>query len=897
MAELTQITLPIEGMTCASCVNRIERYLRRTDGVLEASVNLATERATVTIDPTRAGRGELVGAVEAAGYEVRPEPAEPAASPAAALTAEDVARDRDQRWLLVGAVASIAVAAALMAMMFWPQTVVPMETLNWLALVPATLVQFGAGWRFYGAAWRAARHRTTNMDTLVAVGTTAAWAYSVVVTLAPRLIHEAGLHPETYFDSAAAIVGLVLLGRWLEARAKGRAASAIRRLLGLQATSAHLVDGAAERDIPVEDVQPGDLLRVRTGETIPVDGVIVEGATAIDESMLTGESVPVDRAAGETVLGATRNTSGSVVIRATRVGRETALARIVALVERAQASKAPIQRLADRISEAFIPFVLAASAVTFLIWFVAGPEPRLTFALTTFIAVVIVACPCAMGLATPTAVMVGTGRGAEAGILFRSAEALEMAGRVSAVVFDKTGTLTVGRPAVERIVAAEGRTEREVLHLAASAERGSEHPLARAIVARANPDELGFGTVDGFRSRTGHGVEATVDGHAVLVGSASFLAAHGVTTNDAPAATALHDAAADAASQGRTVVRVAVEGHEAGLLLIADPVRPQARGAIAELASAGIDAWLVSGDQPATVAAVAVQLGIPAERVRGGVLPEDKATVIADLQGGGRVVAMVGDGINDAPALAAADLGVAIGSGSDVAVDAADVTLVGDDPRSVLRALVLSRRTTAVIRQNLFWAFAYNVLLIPVAAGVLFPAFGILLNPALAAGAMALSSVSVVTNSLRLRGVDVRPDVPLRGGTGRGGRWAALRDGAYLAAVGALAIGIAAGEILVDRAIDAGAQHVTLTASALRYSATTIEVRAGRDVVLDFTNDDAVFHDWHVDGLANVEAAARPGQTQRVRFRIDAPGSYSFDCTVDGHAAAGMAGLLVVDPA
>ncbi len=891
--EGIRITLPITGMTCASCVNRIERYLQKTDGVLEASVNLATERATITVDPARAGRDELVGAVEAAGYEVRAQTEAARASAAEPdLSVEDEARAREQRRLIVEAAVSIAVAAVLMLVMFWPQTVIPMEQLNWAALVPATIIQLWAGRRFYEAAFRAARHRSANMDALVVVGTTAAWTYSIVVTLVPSVIHEAGLHPQTYFDSSTAIIGLVLLGRWLEARAKGQAGSAIRRLLGLQARAAHRIEGGVERDVPIEDVQPGDLLRIRAGEKVPVDGVIVEGATAIDESMLTGESIPVDKVAGDAIMGATLNTSGSVVMRATRVGLDTALARIVALVESAQGSKAPIQRLADRISQVFIPFVFGAAALTFVIWLLAGPEPQLTLALTAFISVVIVACPCAMGLATPTAIMVGTGRGAEAGILFRSATALEMAGRVDAVVFDKTGTLTLGRPTVERVVAAPGVTEADLLDLAASAERGSDHPLARSIVARARLDELGFRTVEGFRSLAGHGVEALVDGRPILVGSARLLAERGIAgIADTPlAATADEDRA-----HGRTIVWVAADGAALGFVAIADPVRPQAVAAVADLRRAGIDVWIVSGDQESTVAAVAAQVGVPADHARGGVLPAGKADIVAEIRASGRTVAMVGDGINDAPALASAALGIAIGSGSDIAVEASDVTLVGDDPRAVLRALDLSRRTSTVIRQNLFWAFAYNVILIPVAMGVLYPAAGVLLSPALAAGAMAISSVSVVSNSLRLRGFDARPAAAPA--TRSSGRLAAIRDGAFLIVIAALAFAVAGGAVAIDRAIDEGAQHVSLTARDGSFSTARIDVTAGTYVVLDFTNAGTVFHDWHVDGLANVEAGARPGQTQRVRFRIDTPGTYPFDGMVPGHAAAGMTGVLVVHPA
>jgi Cu+-exporting ATPase len=751
-----EIMLPIEGMTCASCVNRIERFLRKTDGVIDANVNLATERATVHADPALVGRDELVAAVEAAGYDVRPEAPPTAAelSMAAELEAEDAPRRLEQRELLRKASVSIAVALGIMAVMWWPQTWLPMETRNWLLLVPATFIQVWAGGRFYRAAFRAARHRTTNMDTLVAVGTSAAWLYSVVVTAFPQVIAQAGLQPETYFDSSTIIIGLILLGRWLEVRAKGQTAGAIRRLIGLQPLTARLVHGDVEEDVPLSAVRVGDLLRVRPGEKVPVDGVVVEGRSALDESMLTGEAMPVDKTAGDEVIGATLNTNGALILRATRVGHDTALARIIELVQRAQGSKAPIQRLADRVSAVFVPAVLVLAAVTFGVWFAFGPDPRTTFALTAFITVVIIACPCAMGLATPTAIMVGTGRGADAGILFRGAEVLERAGRVSAVVFDKTGTLTLGKPAVEALAITPGLEQARVLDLAASAERGSEHPIAAAIVARGHLDELGFQPVAGFEALAGHGVSAQVDSRAVLVGSRRLLVERGVPESgiDALAMTAQLGQAA-----GRTLVFVAIDGAAAGAMALSDPVRAEAAEAVRDLAAAGVEVWLLSGDQADTVSAVAGSVGIAPERALGGVLPAQKADAICQLQARGLVVAMVGDGINDAPALAQADLGVAIGTGADVAVEASDVTLVGGDPRAVLTALTLSRRTTATIRQNLFWAFGYNAVLIPVAMGVLYPTFGVLLSPALAAGAMALSSVSVVTNSLRLRRFDARP--------------------------------------------------------------------------------------------------------------------------------------------
>ena len=755
-----EIVLPIEGMTCASCVNRIERFLNKTPGVAEATVNLATEKATVRVDPAVAGRAELVQAVEAAGYEVKaevPASAEPgAAAPTMddELAAEDREREAAQRRTLIQAVVAIAAAIVFMVAMFWPQTRIAMEDINRLILWPATFIQFWAGGRFYRSAWRAARHGSATMDTLVAVGTTAAWGYSVFVTMWPEVIHDAGLHPETYFDSSAIIIGLILLGRWLESRAKGRTTGAIRRLVGLQATTARRIRDGEEADVPLADILAGDLLRVRPGDKVPVDGVLVEGASAVDESMLTGEPIPATKRAGDEVIGATLNTTGSFVMRATHVGRDTALARIVELVQRAQGSKAPIQRLADRIAEVFVPAVLVVAAATFAIWFLWGPEPRVTLALTAFIGVVIIACPCAMGLATPTAIMVGTGRGAEAGILVRGGEALEAAGRIDTVVMDKTGTLTLGRPVVTRVVPAPGVEPSRVLDLAASLETGSEHPLGEAVVRRAREDELGFGRVDGFEAVVGRGVTGSVDGSPVLVGSRRLLEERGVATD------ALAEEAEAIAADGGTAAWVAIDGRVAGLLAITDPVKAESAEAVRELRDAGLEVWLLTGDARTTAEAVGRQVGISADRVVAEVLPADKEALVARLQGEGRRVAMVGDGINDAPALARADLGVAIGTGADVAIEASDITLVGGDPRLVASSIALSRATLRVIRQNLFWAFAYNVVLIPIAMGVLYPAFGILLTPALAAAAMALSSVSVVANSLRLRSVDVRPGKP-----------------------------------------------------------------------------------------------------------------------------------------
>jgi Cu+-exporting ATPase len=889
-ASSIEVTLPVEGMTCASCVNRIERFLKKTPGVADAVVNLATEAATIRYLPEVAGRAELEAAIEAAGYSLKPAPSDVESAASRTLReasdADAAGRAAYAQQILHQAVVSIGIALAIMVAMFWPQTVVPMEDINRVVLVPATFIQFWAGRRFYAAAWRAARHGGTTMDTLVAVGTTAAWGYSVFVTLFPDVIHQAGLHPETYFDSSTIIIGLILLGRWLEARAKTQATGAIRRLIGLQATSARLVRGDEEVVVGLEEVQPGDLLRVRPGDKLPVDGIVVEGTSAVDQLMLTGEAMPVAKGPGDEVIGATLNGTGSFTFRATRVGADTALARIVALVEHAQGSKAPIQRLADRVSEAFVPAVLVIAALTFVAWFAFGTEPRLTLALTAFIGVVIVACPCAMGLATPTAIMAGTGRGAEAGILFRGGESLENAHRVSAVVFDKTGTLTAGRPEVVAIDVAPGIDPAQMLDLAASLERGSEHPLGAAIVARARLDELGFLPSEAFEAVPGHGVVGTVDGRGVAVGSRRLLADRGISTD------ALADAAAAAAETGRTLAFVAIDGVAAGVLAIADPIKPEAAAAVRQLADAGIDVWLVTGDARATAEAVAAHIGIDRDRVRAGVLPGDKASIIEELQAGGRVVAMVGDGINDAPALARADVGIAIGTGADVAIEAAGVTLVGGDPRGVATAITLSRATMAIVRENLFWAFAYNVLLIPVAMGVLVP-IGLTLNPALAAGAMALSSVAVVTNSLRLRRFEARPDAVRA--RQRRGPLGALRRGWYLVGVAIASLAIAGGVMAADRAIDAAATRVDIVARNTSFTPADVRVRSGQFVVVSFTNADPVFHDWEVEGVANIDAGARPGQTQRIRFLAPAPGTYRVMCTVEGHAEAGMTGTLIVE--
>jgi Cu+-exporting ATPase len=732
-----ELTLPIAGMTCASCVNRIERYLNRAAGVRNANVNLATERATVEYDPGLIDRGGIVRAIESAGYDVIPE----------AVDGAQPAGGSDQRELLWSAVAATGIGLVMVAVMLWPGgTPWPMERVNVWFLAPATVVQFVFGRRFLIAAGRGLRHGDLNMNTLVAMGTLAAYGYSLVVTLFPEAVSAAGLGLETYYDSAALIIGLVLLGRWLEGRAKHQAASAVRGMLALQPDTARVVRGTREVDVPLIEVRVGDLVRVRPGEKVPVDGSVTEGGSALDESMLTGESLPVAKSVGDQVIGGTLNGSGSFLFRAERIGVDTGLAQIVRLVEQAQGSKAPIQRLADRVTGWFVPAVVGAALLTAAAWLVLGPDPRLTYALTTAIAVLIIACPCAMGLATPTAIMVGTGKGAENGILLRDGAALEQAHRVTTVVLDKTGTLTRGRPSVIEVIPLPGHDERELLRLAGAAERGSEHPLADAIVRQAEGERLELPAAERFESLAGRGIRARVEGREVLIATERELLDSGVN------ASAMREAAARADDSGRAPVFVAVGGLLEGIITVADTVRPDARQAVARLQEAGLEVWMLTGDRAATAAAIGRAVGIGPDRILAEVLPGQKAAKVAELQRAGKVVAMVGDGVNDAPALAQADLGIAIGTGADIAREASDITIIGERLGSVPIALRLSHATLRTIRQNLGWAFGYNVVLIPVAAGLLFPVAGILLNPALAAGAMALSSVSVVTNSLRLRG-------------------------------------------------------------------------------------------------------------------------------------------------
>lgn len=745
----SELALPIEGMTCASCVRRVERALEGVPGVESVDVNLATEMATVRYLTGSTARADLIAAVESAGYSVAQTDA---AEDLESLESErEAAKARALHKLGIKAVVSLAVSALLMLLMYWPERLLgsspvgDMQTMNYLMFALATPVQLWAGWQFYKTGLAAARHRSANMSTLVALGTSAAYLYSVFVTFWPERLMRDGKMPEVYYETATMIIGLVLVGRWLEARARLQTGAAIKSLMGLAPKSAHVLRDGIEIEVPVDELQRGDLIRVRPGERVPTDGVIVEGASALDESMLTGESIPVEKAIGDQVIGATSNTTGSFVFRATNVGKDTALAQIVKLVSDAQGSKAPIQRLADTISAYFVPIVLGLAALTFGIWMLFGPEPKTTFALVSAIAVLIIACPCAMGLATPTAIMVGTGRAAQLGVLIKNAEALEQAHKIDTVLLDKTGTITRGKPSLTDVVVTEGFDKDEVLRLAAAAEVGSEHPIAQAVVTSARAQGLQLPPVEYFRAVSGHGVEARIDNQRIVLGNAALLEREGIDI------AALRDEQTRLSASGKTAMFLGIDGRLAAVLGVADTVKTESRDAIRQMESLGLQVWMVTGDSRATAEAIGAEVGIPAERILAETRPEQKAERVSSLQQDGRSVAMVGDGINDAPALAQADLGVAIGTGADIAMEASDVTLVGGDLHGVSTAVALSRRTMRTIRQNLFWAFGYNVLLIPVAMGILYPFTGHLLNPALAAGAMAISSVSVVTNSLRLR--------------------------------------------------------------------------------------------------------------------------------------------------
>jgi P-type Cu+ transporter len=725
-----ELTIPVQGMTCAACSARVQRTLERTPGVNVAHVNLMTGSATVSYDPGITTPERLVDAIRDTGYG-----AELAAAdvPVEQLTeSEEAARDRERRELRRKF--AVSLVAALLAM---PLSMPPRP---WLLLALTLPVMAWAGRHFYTRAWAAARHRGADMNTLIAVGTGAAFGYSLFVTLAGDWLAARGIQPHVYYEAVIWIITLVLLGNLLEARARSRTAAAIRRLAELRPLTARVRRDGTEVEIPLAQLRAGDEVLVLPGEKIPADGTVVDGTSHVDESMLTGEPTPVRKAAGDQVIGATLNRNGALRLRVERVGADTVLSRTIRLVQHAQGSKAPIQRLADRIAAVFVPVVIAIAGATFVLWLLLGPDPAYLHALVSAVTVLIIACPCAMGLAVPTAVMVATGRGAELGILIKGGEALERSSRLDTVVFDKTGTVTEGMPKVQRIA---GDHQLEALRLAASLERHSEHPLGEAIVAEASVRGLALAEPRQFESLTGRGVTGIVEGRRVAVGNSALLAELGI----APGPFA---AEADTlAARAHTPVFVALDGAVAAVIAIADAVRPTAHEAVQVLRRMGLESVMLTGDDARTAEAVARAVGI--DRVAANLLPEGKLEEVRRLQAAERVVAMVGDGINDAPALAQADVGIAMGTGTDVAMEAGDITLMRGDPLGVPRAVALARRTMRVMRQNLFWAFVYNVVGIPIAAGALYPTWGIRLTPAFAAAAMAVSSVSVVMNSLRLR--------------------------------------------------------------------------------------------------------------------------------------------------
>lgn len=737
--SLTKKTYPIKGMHCASCVRVIERAVKKVAGVEDCNVNIATEQATVTYDSEKVTKTDIASAVANVGYR--------------ALIDEEIKSEEEQKKEkqkeLKALRNKVIVGLFFGGLIFWGSFPGLMDTAPeilknfWIQLFLATPIQFWAGWAFYRATIPALKHRTANMDTLVAIGTSVAYAYSAFVTIFPKSVMDLGLEIMPYFDVSTIVIGLILLGRYFEARAKSATSDAIKKLIGLQAKTAGVVRDGSEIDIPIEQVVVGDIIRVRPGEKIPVDGEITEGDSSIDESMVTGESLPVEKTVGDIVVGSTFNKSGSFLYKATKVGSDTMLSQIIKMVQEAQGSKAPIQRIADMISSYFVPIVLMLAIVTFAVWYIFGPSPVLLFALLNTVAVLIIACPCAMGLATPTAIMVGTGRGAENGILIKDAESLEIANKINTVIFDKTGTLTNGRPEVTDIIGADTIQGDEILKLAASLEKGSEHSLADAIVKEAEKQGIKLSAATNFKAIPGHGVQGMVNDKQLLFGNRRLMQKDNINLgNVEPHIVRLE-------TEGKTVMILAVDGKISALIAVADTIKDSAKDGVKALQKLGIEVIMITGDNQRTANAIAKKLGI--DRVLAEVLPDQKEAEIKKLQLDGKKVAMVGDGINDAPALASADVGIAMGTGTDVAIEAADITLINKDLRSVAQTIQLSKKTMRTIKINLFWAFGYNILLIPVAMGALYPFFGILLSPIFASVAMATSSISVVGNSLLLR--------------------------------------------------------------------------------------------------------------------------------------------------
>jgi Cu+-exporting ATPase len=739
-AVTESVTIPLIDLD-VSRVQELERVLSSIDGVLKSLVNATTGTIELEYVPGQIGMRDIRRTIEKAGFRL-PRQVEGRS----ALEIEREAREKELSELRTKLITSMVLSILVMIGSFQDMlplpAVIPNRTMWFILFLLATPVQFWAGHHFYQNAWASIKHGSTNMNTLVVVGTSAAYGYSVVLTFFPALLGHYG-HGGAYYDTATMIITLILFGKYLEARAKTRAGEAIKKLMGLQPRTARVVREGKELDIPIEEVDSGDLIMVRPGEKIPVDGVIRSGASTIDESMLTGESLPVDKKAGDAVIGATINKTGAFTFEATKVGKDTMLSQIIRMVQEAQGSKAPIQRLADYISSIFVPSVISIGLVTFLIWYFFGPtEYKFTFALLNFIAVLIIACPCAMGLATPTAIMVGTGKGAEHGILFKSAESLERAQKIDTIVLDKTGTLTRGEPRVTDVIHG-GMNEEDILFYAGSAEKGSEHPLGKAIVTAARDQDISLEQADEFSALPGHGVRAMVKGREILLGNERLMSENKIEFGP------LLTDAEKLSLRGKTPMFVAVDRRSAGIIAVADTVKAHSKEAVVKLKDLGLEVVMLTGDNRRTAQAIADELGIT--RVLSEVLPQDKMKTVKELQAEGKIVAMVGDGINDAPALTQADVGIAIGTGTDVAIEASDVTLIKDDLRVVADAMRLSRRTMQTIKMNLFWAFFYNIIGIPVAAGALYPFFKLLLNPMLASAAMAFSSVSVVSNSLRLR--------------------------------------------------------------------------------------------------------------------------------------------------
>ena len=728
--------IPVSGMHCASCVSRVQGALEGTPGVSSAVVNLMTNTATVAFDPKSVTPQALLASIRSTGYGA--ELPDEGLSAADEQDRQDTARRDEYLDYRRKGVVSLVIGGALMLLPMSP----PMM---WLEVVLTTGVMLWAGRHFYTGAWTAFRHHSADMNTLIAVGTGAAYLYSVAATAAPRFFVSHGVPTAVYFEAVVIILALVLLGNAMEARAKSQTAGAVRRLIDLQPKTARVVRGDRESDVPIAEVVRGELIVVRPGERIAVDGSVESGASAVDESMLTGESMPVEKAAGDRVAGGTINRTGALRFRATTLGADSVLGRIVKMMKDAQGTRAPMQRLADRISGVFVPVVLSISVVTFVTWYLATGTEGVVRALAAAVAVLIIACPCAMGLAVPTAVMVATGKGADLGVLIKGGVALERAGAVSIIVLDKTGTITAGKPTVTdvRIAAAAPDGESELLSLVATLEANSEHPLARAILAHAEAEQVTWSPAESFEAVPGRGTVGVVHGRTVIAGNAQLMRDRSIDLGD------LLVDSTELATQAKTVVYVAVDGRLGGLFAIADAIRPTSAKAVSRLRALGLQVVMVTGDQSGAADAIARTAGI--DTVLAGVLPAGKRDEVIRLQREGRAVAMVGDGINDAPALAQADVGIAMGGGTDIAIEAADITLMRSDLNAVADAVELSRATVRVMRQNLFWAFAYNTIGIPLAAGVLFPSFGILLSPVVASAAMAMSSVSVVSNSLRLR--------------------------------------------------------------------------------------------------------------------------------------------------